>query len=103
MKQSFDLVIVIPVGPAALPEFLFDNIESIQHYVRGKYKIVLADDSHNGTGELAQQKYPDLAIDIVPTPEPMGRVCGLYITLSMAFKHAIQRYHFGALLKFDTD
>ena len=103
MKQTFDLVIVIPVGPGTVPEFLFDNVHSILHYVRGSYKIILADDSHEGLGKLTQQHFPELGIDVVPTPEPMGRVCGLYVTLSWAYKHAIDHYHFGALHKFDTD
>lgn len=103
MKQTFDLVVVIPVGPAASPEFLIDNIESIVHYAKSSFKIILADDSHKGTASVAQQQFLHLEIDIVPTPEPMGRLLGLYITLCLAFKHAVKNYHFGALLKFDTD
>ena len=86
MKQTFDVVIVIPVGPGTVPEFLFDNIDSIIHYVKGSFKIILADDSHEGLGKLTQNKFPQLSIDVVPTPKPMGRVCGLYITLSWAYK-----------------
>ena len=103
MKQTYDLVVVIPVGPAASPEFLFDNIYSILYYVKGTCKIVLADDSHKGLGKLAQEQFPQVEIDIVPTPKPMGRLLGLYITLCTAFKHAVTHYHFGALLKLDTD
>lgn len=103
MKQTFDLVIVIPVGPGTVPEFLFDNIHSILCYVKGSSKIILADDSHEGLGKLTQQHFPQLDIDIVPTPKPMGRLCGLYVTLSLGFKHAINCYYFGTLLKLDTD
>ncbi len=103
MKQTVDLVVVIPVGPAASAEFLIDNIESIERYVRGSFCIILADDSHKGIALTAKEKFPHLHIDIVPTPRPMGRLLGLYITLCMAFRYAIQHYHFGALLKFDTD
>lgn len=91
------------MGPAASTRFLIDNIESIEHYVKGSFKIILADDSHKGTAASAQEKFPHLEIDIVPTAEPMGRLLGLYITLCLAFKHAVTHYHFGALLKFDTD
>ena len=103
MKQTFDLVVVIPVGPGSSPLFLADNIDSILHYVKGSCKIILADDSHQGLGKSAQENFPQLEIDLVPTPEPMGRVCGLYLTLAWAYKHAIDNYHFSALLKFDTD
>ncbi len=103
MKRTVDLVVIIPVGPAASAEFLADNIQSIEHYADRPFQIILADDSHKGTAAIAQQQFPYLTIDIVPTPEPMGRLLGLYITLCLAFKYAITNYHFGALLKLDTD
>ncbi len=104
MKQQFELVVVIPIGPDALPEFVTDNIHSIIHYTKSSFKIILADDSHKGTGSIVQQQFDGkLQIDIVPTPEPMGRMCGLYVNLCLAYKYAIQHYHFDALLKLDTD
>jgi hypothetical protein len=33
----------------------------------------------------------------------MGKLCGLYITLCMAFRHALENYHFQAVLRMDTD
>ncbi len=34
MKQTYSLVVVIPVGPSVSSEFLFDDIYSIIHYVK---------------------------------------------------------------------
>jgi hypothetical protein len=101
MKNFFSVIVVIPVGPKCRPEFVEDTINSFTHYARTDYKIVLADDSHKNTGLLIQQKYAD--IDVVPTPSPMGKLCGLYITLSLAYRHVLDHYHFDALLRMDTD
>ena len=101
MKQFFELVVVIPVGPGCKPEYIEDTISSVMHYSRSTYKIILADDSHKGTGNAVQKRFP--AVDLVTMERPMGKLCGLYITLSLAFRHALRLYRFEALLRMDTD
>ena len=99
--QYYELVVVMPVGPACRTAFIADTLHSIAHYTSGSYKIVLADDSQQGTGKTIQHLFPDA--DVVPTPHSMGKLCGLYVTLSMAFQHVLRYYHFDALLRIDTD
>jgi len=101
MKTFYNLVAVIPVGPGCLPEFIEDTINSIIHYTSSSYKIILVDDSQNDTGKRIKERIP--AVEILCTPTSRGKLCGLYITLSHAFRHVISRYHFDALLRIDTD
>ncbi|HEU4472150.1 MAG TPA: glycosyltransferase family A protein [Flavisolibacter sp.] len=101
MKQFFEMVVVIPVGPGCRPEYIGDTINSLVYYSRSSFKIILADDSHKGTGKRVQEQWPD--VDLLPMKAPMGKLCGLYITLSLAFRHALDRYRFDVLLRMDTD
>ena len=101
MKQFFRLVIIIPIGPAAESDFAADTICSVQHFTEGSYKIVLMDDSHLGIAGELKKKFPE--VDVITTPKNYGRLCGLYITLALAYKYAIENFHFSALLKLDTD
>lgn len=101
VKQFFDIVVVMPVGPACRVEFIEDSINSFMHYSTCDYKIILADDSQKGTGEKIKHLFP--GIDIITTARPMGKLCGLYITLCTAFRHALHNYRFRAVLRMDTD
>jgi len=101
MKPAFDAVIVIPVGPNSSVEFIADTIRSYIHNTRSSYKIIIADDSHQGIGNEVKKIFPDT--EILLTLKPMGGWAGLYINLCHAFRHAVRHYHFGVLLKLDTD
>ncbi len=101
LKQFFDIVVVMPIGPGCIPEFIADSIDSFIHYSRSDHKIILADDSQKGTGLLIKEQFPQ--IDVITTARPMGKLCGLYITLCAAFNHALQHYRFRAVLRMDTD
>lgn len=101
MKTAYNLIIVIPVGPTCKAGYIRDTINSIRFYLRCRYKIILADDSQKGTGHQLAREYPE--VDVVETGSPMGKLCGLYITLSLAFRHALEKYTFEAVLRMDTD
>lgn len=101
MKKDIQLVIVIPVGPNCRPDFLADTLDSIQTYIRSGYQVLLADDSQRGTGEDIREQYPDCVV--LETDRSMGKLGGLYVTLSRAFRYAIEHYRFEALLRMDTD
>lgn len=101
MKVSVDLIVVIPLGPNCQLSFIADTISSVRHYVHCDHRILLADDSQKGTGRELQKLFP--WIETIETERPMGKLCGLYLTLSMAFRHVLDRYHFKALLRMDTD
>lgn len=101
MKKNYELVIVIPVGPNASVEFTADTINSIEHYVSSTYKIIVIDDSQKGLGAKIKELFPHT--DLLETPQNNGRLCGLYITLCIAYKHALQNYSFSLVFKVDTD
>ncbi len=101
MKNFFELVVVIPVGPKCNAEFIEDTIKSLLHYTVDVPKIILADDSHKGTGNFLKIIFPD--IDVITTTKNLGKFCGLYINLSNAFQHALKNYSFKVLLRMDTD
>lgn len=101
MKNSFDLIVVIPVGPNCKIEYITDTIESINYYCKCTFKIILSDDSQKGTGKIIQDKFPD--VEVLKREKSFGLWGGLYVTLSIAFKHALDHYNFKALLRMDTD
>jgi glycosyltransferase involved in cell wall biosynthesis len=101
MKEAYELIVVMPVGPNCKIEFVEDTIESIKHYCLCTHKIVLYDDSQKDTGELLKTKYPD--IDILRSQKRYGLWGGLYVSLSLAYKYAIDNFNFKVLLRMDTD
>lgn len=101
MKTRFDVVVVVPVGPDSSVPFIEDTIASYHHYTQSSYQVVFADDSQQGIGKELKAKFP--TADVITTGKAMGGWAGLYITLSLAFRHAVEHYHFKAVLKLDTD
>lgn len=99
--QFFNTIVVLPVGPKCRVEFIEDTIRSFIYHTRSSYKIVLADDSQIATGKKIQELLPH--IDVVTMQRSMGKLCGLYVTLSLAFRHVLDHYRFNALLRLDTD
>ena len=92
---------VMPIGPGSSCEFISDSIDSFIHYTRSGYKIILADDSHQGIGAGIAATVP--GCDVIVSKGRLGGWAGLYINLSLAFSHAVQQYRFKSLLKLDTD
>lgn len=101
MKPTFDIILVMPIGPSSSCEFISDSISSFIYYTRSGYKIILADDSHQGIGAEVAATIP--GCDVIVSKNRLGGWAGLYINLSLAFSHAVQHYRFKALLKLDTD
>ncbi|MEJ7911791.1 MAG: hypothetical protein WKF70_01455 [Chitinophagaceae bacterium] len=101
MKPYFDVIVVIPVGPNSSVAFVVDTLRSYAFHTASTYKIVIADDSHQGLGTAIQSDFPEA--DVIGSAKPMGGWAGLYIMLSEAYQHALLNYNFKALLKIDTD
>jgi hypothetical protein len=101
MKRSFDIVIVMPVGPGTDARFVMDTIESYIHYSSHSYKFILTDDSQTGVGPAVKEAFP--GADVLCTTKPMGGWAGLYVNLALAYRYAIEHYEFRLLLKLDTD
>ncbi len=101
MKLPVDVIVVIPIGPGSSIDFTADTIQSFIFYAGSPYKIVLADDSQEGIGSRLQEIFPEA--DVITTKKAMGGWAGLYITLSLAYRHAVEKYAFKVLLKLDTD
>lgn len=101
MKQQYDLIVVIPVGPNCKIAFIEDSINSIKYYCLCTYKIILIDDSKKDSGAILKKNYPE--IDIITNQQQYGLLGGLYIALSHAFTYALDNYQFKVLLRMDTD
>jgi hypothetical protein len=101
MSTAFDLVVVIPVGPGEILDFVVDTVHSVIYYTGRQTKIIVVDDSGKGTGASVQGMAPD--VDVVTTPRNQGLHGGLYLTLSQAYVHAHRNYDFQVLLKLDSD
>ncbi len=101
MKPWFDVIVVIPVGPNSSIPFIEDTVESYRQYTASTFKVIFADDSQQGLGRQLAGIFPDA--DVMATPRAMGGWAGLYITLSLAFRQAVEKYRFTAVLKLDTD
>ena len=101
MKPWFEVIVVIPVGPNSSVNFIEDTVSSYHYYTQSSYKVIFADDSQQSIGNNLQQILPNA--DIITTKKAMGGWAGLYITLSLAFRHAVENYRFKAVLKLDTD
>jgi hypothetical protein len=101
MKKFYELIVVIPVGPGSNLGFVADTIASFIHYARSTYRIFIMDDSGENAGIELRKRFPDL--DIHYTPRSLGHMGGLYINLSVTYRQILERYHFTALLKLDTD
>ena len=113
MPKSIKLVVVIPLGPSAKPEYVSDTIESVIHYTGPSTRIILVDDSGIGTGKNLQYHFSNL--DVLTTPGSCGygqigqdgshgaNEGGLYYWLSLAYSHAVTNYDFDVILKMDED
>ncbi len=101
-KQFVDFIIVIPVGPGCKLEFILDTISSIKYYVHSPYKIILTDDSQNiAVGKTIMEQYPDVII--LKNDKNYGKLLGLYMTLCNAYRYALDKFDFHALMRLDTD
>ncbi|RYE30730.1 MAG: glycosyltransferase family 2 protein [Sphingobacteriaceae bacterium] len=101
MKQQYDLMVVIPIGPNCKLPFIEDTLNSIIHYCLCTYKIILIDDSKKDYGTNLKNKYTN--VDVIINKQQYGLLGGLYVTLSHAFIYALDNYQFKALLRMDTD
>jgi hypothetical protein len=101
VKPIFGVIVVIPVGPNSVIEFVKDTVDSFTFYTGSSYKIIFVDDSHQGLGDQLKNIFPEA--DIIRSEKPMGGWAGLYLMLARAFHHALENYHFDVLLKLDTD
>ncbi len=102
MTKDYKFIVVIPVGPNEVLDYILDTINSVIYYTGPERKIVLVDDTGGkDTCNILQSQLPDL--DVVKTSRNHGLQGGLYLTLSLAFLHIYKNYTFKALLRLDTD
>jgi len=101
MKQNFEIVVVMAIGPNSKPEYILDTLQSFQYYTTSTHKIIIIDNTLKNIGLEIKRAIPD--IDILKVDKISGSMAGLYINLSTAFQHALANYHFDAVLKIDDD
>jgi hypothetical protein len=104
VRQSVAAVVVVPVGPGCREEFVADTVESALFYMAPGTRVLLADNSFKGTGRRVRERFPDGTVDVLVTEEHAGKFGKLYVTLAVAFAHALDAYDdFPVLLRMDTD
>jgi len=101
MKQNFEVVVVMAIGPNSKPDYILDTLNSFQYYTTSKHKVIIIDDSQKDLALEIKRSVPD--IDILKTKKSSGSMAGLYINLANAYQYALENYHFDALLKIDDD
>jgi len=101
MKKHYEMVVVMPVGPNSNEEFITDTVNSIKFYCKCNLKLIVLDDTKQNLGYQVKIQFPDT--DVIINRRKSGLAGGLYISLSHAYKYAIENYHFNSLLKIDTD
>ena len=102
MKPSFDLVVVLPVGPTCKIDFLLDTLSSVKYYIHSRYKIIIADDTQNPNYQReVKHHFPEAVF--VSNPQNLGKGLGLYTSLCNAYSYALDHFDFPVLLRLDTD
>ena len=101
MKEFYDMVVVMPVGPKFSIDVIIDNIHSIQHYTSCRYKIVIITEPKATFGAELIRNFPDL--DMIASPKSYPKNGGLYVKVAHAYRHVVENYRFSALLRLDLD
>jgi hypothetical protein len=101
MMERVKLVVVIPVGPTCIVDFVRDTIDSVLYYTNSSRKIIILDDSQKKSGQALLQIFHDLIV--LETPKNYGKNSGLYLNLSAGLKFAYENFSFDVLLRIDTD
>jgi hypothetical protein len=101
LKPSFDLVVIIPVGPGSRPDWVLDTMASVRYYTEGTLKFILIDDSQKSVAAGIAAEVAD--VDVVVIPKNLGKVGGLYISLSTAYRFVLDTYECRVVLRMDDD
>jgi hypothetical protein len=101
MKKSYSLIVVVPLHPDVSLERAERTIADFIRCVRVSYRIIVMDDSQGDVAAELGKRFPEL--DVHYASRPLGKRCGSYINLSMVYKRVLERYHFNALFKLETD
>lgn len=101
MKGNFGVVVVMAIGPNSKAGYVLDTLDSFRYYTASTHKVIIIDDSQKDLGLEIKRIIPD--IDLLKTDKNSGSMAGLYINLATAYRHALENYHFDALLKIDDD
>jgi len=101
MKQHFEIVAVMAIGPNSKLEYILDTLNSFLYYTTSTHKIIILDNTRKNVSSEIKKAIPD--IDILTIDKVSGTLAKLYVNLSIAFKYAIDNYTFDALMKIDDD
>jgi len=101
MKQNFEVVVVMAIGPNSKLEYILDTLTSYQYYTTSTHKVIIIDNTRKNLGSEIKRIIPES--DILKIDKVSGSMAGLYINLCTAFQHALANYDFKAVLKIDDD
>ena len=70
MKSSFDVVVVVPVGPNNSVDFITGTILRYDYFAKSSYKVIFTDDLQQGIGKELTTLFPDA--DIITTKKAIS-------------------------------
>jgi len=100
-------MVLVPAGPATVPEYLDDTLESINYHVgRANCIIAVVDDSRTRRFARLGDVFPNVVVLEAADYDERAE-CGtrgaLFCKVIQALKHVSQHYRFDLLLRMDTD
>ena len=98
-RRSIPVLLVVAVGPGELLGLL-ELLDSARTYLRGPYRAIVVDDTGGVATWWALRGYPE--VDVLRNWRRRG-FQHLLGSLQRAYRHALERYVFQAVLKLDTD
>jgi hypothetical protein len=100
-------LVLIPAGPATVPEYLNDTIESVNHHAGvSECVVVVLDDSRQGKFSCVAGLFPNTVVIKAPDYHQGAESCtrgSLFGKQIYALKWVMARYGFDVLLRMDTD
>ena len=97
-SASSGIVAVVPVGPDNDGK---DTIDSLLLYLASPVHVLAIDDSGRPATRSALEQYGS-AVTVLE-PAGSGTRGGLWASLAGAYRHALAKHSFGAILRIDTD
>jgi hypothetical protein len=103
MRERRKIGVVLPVGPDDA-DSAFDTLASILHYLNRSAVIVAIDDTDGKTGFARRAREMSPAIEVLPAPaRAPGGLGGLWVKIAAGYRHVLERYDPGVILRLDVD
>lgn len=93
------LAVVIPAGPA---DDIVDTLTSVLEYTNAPRYIVVIDDGAPAARSVIEALSSD--VNVIPAPKNApGGLGGLFVKLTVGYRHVLKHFSFDVLLRLDAD